>query len=287
MPRVKSQYVTLLGVYWTCDKVFLRKEKNRLLTLKKDARAAALLVYHPEMIRAAETDLGFFCLFKSRDTARDTGEAFRERFQTLAKRAGIAIGACKDHVYVWLHHVFNSLIENKGARELSSASAGQEAPGVAYPWERFLLWQEGTKSGFLLRVCEASAIVCSRLESQALDAERSKQNIGGQAHGALNIRLERGKRCGQIVEEMKRFRYLRISGGKTVSQIRSEQPDFVIWSLRESLDPEDRDLFDNPNRWETRPAQYAYGLLAKDYSRSWTTIKDWVKAWNKSQKSLA
>jgi hypothetical protein len=297
MPRVGSQYVTLLSVYWTCDEPAHIPEKDRRRALEKDACLSAHShVNDPEMIRADETDLGFFCLFKSRDTS----EAFWERFQTLAVKAGRAIGACKDtdYVYVWLYHVFNSLIENRSTREISSALAGQESPEnpgpfakailsileVAYPWERFLIWQKGTRTGFLLRVCEASAIVCNRLEKQALEAEQSKQNIGGQAQpGALNIRLERGKRCREFVGEMRRFRYLRLDCGMTVEEVQKENPTFLIWKVRESLSADDQHLFDHPNRWES-PVSYAYGLLAKKYGRSSMTIRDWVKVWNRSQR---
>ena len=39
---------------------------------------------------------------------------------------------------------------------------------------------------------------------------------------ALSLKLQRGKRCGQIVEEMKRFRYLRLDSGRTVTEIQTD-----------------------------------------------------------------
>jgi len=83
---------------------------------------------------------------------------------------------------------------------------------------------------------------------------------------------------------MKRFRYLRLDAGRTVTEIQTDCPNFLIWKLRENLREDDRDLFDHPNRWESGCAAYAYGLLGKEYTKSWTTIRDWVKAWRSLSK---
>lgn len=83
---------------------------------------------------------------------------------------------------------------------------------------------------------------------------------------------------------MKRFRYLRLDSGRTVTEIQTDCSDFLIWKLRENLSEEDRDLFDHPNRWES-VVTYVYGLLGKEYAKSWTTIRDWVKVWNRSQRT--
>jgi hypothetical protein len=141
-------YVTLLGVYWTCEEPF-RQEKDRRSAMVKDAWqfAADLYIRDPVMIRADETDLGFFCLFKTRGTS----EVSRAKLESLAARAGIAIGGRKDtdDVYVWLHYVFDSL--RRDSQELPEGSiVGQ------------------SRTGWLPRVSEASAILCSRLERQAL-----------------------------------------------------------------------------------------------------------------------
>ena len=98
----------------------------------------------------------------------------------------------------------------------------------------------------------------------------------------LSPKLQRGKRCAQIIEEMKRFKYLRLDSGKTVTEIQTEWSNFLIWKMRENLSAEDRDVFDHPNQWES-VVTYTYGLLGKEYAKSWTTIRDWVKAWKRSQ----
>lgn len=77
-------------------------------------------------------------------------EAFRARFETLATRAGVALGLSqrKQALDCWLHHVFMNLLERKSKLLLAAAK------------------DEG---GVILRACEASAIYCSRLEKQALE----------------------------------------------------------------------------------------------------------------------
>jgi hypothetical protein len=101
------------------------------------------------------------------------------------------------------------------------------------------------------------------------------------------VMLERRQRCSKIYDEVKEFKYLRVDRGKPVSEIQLEKPNFLVWRVRENLAEDDRDIFDNPNRWEGSVGLYAYGLLGKEYKRSWTTIRDWVKAWNKSQNATA
>jgi hypothetical protein len=104
------------------------------------------------------------------------------------------------------------------------------------------------------------------------------------ATGTTPTHLERGQRCAQIVNEVKEFKYLRVDRGKPVSEIQLEKPNFLVWTVRENLAEDDRDLFDHPNRWGS-VVTYAYGLLGREYNRSWTTIRDWVKEWNRSQKT--
>jgi len=127
-----------------------------------------------------------------------------------------------------------------------------------------------------------------KLEQEIANVERIRearlQQMATPAHAAqpTSHKLERGKRCAQIVKEMKRFRYLRLDACRNVKEIQTDYPDFYIWELRENLTAEDRDLFDHPNQWES-VVTYTYGILGKQYAKNWMTIRDWVKAWNKSQ----
>jgi hypothetical protein len=75
-------------------------------------------------------------------------EGFHERFEVEATRAGISLrtslsGEARD---VWLHHVFSDLLEHKSK----------------------LLFAASRDGGVIVRVCEASALYCARLEKQAL-----------------------------------------------------------------------------------------------------------------------
>jgi hypothetical protein len=75
-------------------------------------------------------------------------ESFHERFEVEATRAGIALRstASAEAGDVWLHHVFLDLLERKSK----------------------LLFVASKDGGIVVRVCEASALYCARLEKQAL-----------------------------------------------------------------------------------------------------------------------
>jgi hypothetical protein len=75
-------------------------------------------------------------------------ESFHERFEVEATRAGIALKSTMsgEAGKVWLHHVFLDLLEHKSK----------------------LLFAASNDGGTVVRVCEASALYCARLEKQAL-----------------------------------------------------------------------------------------------------------------------
>lgn len=137
-----------------------------------------------------------------------------------------------------------------------------------------------------IKSIEAEPLRTGVKQAESPDAQKNeKTTISAEIKSP---KLQSGKRCKQIVDEVKKIKYQRVDVGKTVSEIQSENPNFLVWKVRENLSPDDRELFDHPNRWESKTgASYAYGLLAKEYARSWTTIRDWVKAWNKSQRPTA
>jgi hypothetical protein len=77
-------------------------------------------------------------------------EGFRARFEALAAKAGITLGAQVMNMpplEFWLHALFENLLEHK-SRELFAA--------------------DKESGGIILRVCEASATYCARLEKTAL-----------------------------------------------------------------------------------------------------------------------
>lgn len=77
-------------------------------------------------------------------------ENFRERFQAFGTRAGVALGSPKgtDPLDFWLHRLTLDLRANKSAL-IFAGKKGED--------------------GIIVRLCEASAIFCSRLEREALE----------------------------------------------------------------------------------------------------------------------
>jgi hypothetical protein len=80
-------------------------------------------------------------------------EGFKERFELEATRAGISLesslpGEPRD---IWLHQVFMDLFENKSKLLMGANKTG----------------------GVIVRICEASAIYCARLEKRALTDGKS------------------------------------------------------------------------------------------------------------------
>jgi hypothetical protein len=98
---------------------------------------------------------GPFCLLKTPECgvwmlSDGVSENFLERFQALAARGGVALRVPldSDPTDRWLHWLFDYLLGNK-SKQLFAAERG--------------------KGGIILRVCEASATFCSRLERKALE----------------------------------------------------------------------------------------------------------------------
>jgi len=83
--------------------------------------------------------------------SRALNETFRARFEVEATRAGVALGvpAGTKPLDFWLHHLFLDLLESK-SKLLSAAAEGE--------------------GGIIVRVCEASAMYCARLEKRALES---------------------------------------------------------------------------------------------------------------------
>jgi hypothetical protein len=127
----------------------------------RDARWTLALFYRdldvPETARVhtATNPLGPFCLLEPPQSGLWTfsdgvNENLRERLQTLAARAAITLDCTKgtDPVDFWLHRLLHDLRENQSK----------------------LLFGDDGEAGLIVRVCEASAIFCARLERNALEA---------------------------------------------------------------------------------------------------------------------
>lgn len=94
----------------------------------------------------------------------------------------------------------------------------------------------------------------------------------------------RGKLCQQIIDEIRRIRFMCLDRGRTVEEVKSEHPEYSVWAIIDRLDAEDREAFYHPRRWGP-VVGYATGILAKHYSRSAHTITSWRKSYKRHQRA--
>lgn len=109
----------------------------------------------PEILQEkAKPEPGPFCMLKSPEGglwmySGFVSESFRERFRTLAARAGITLGSLKgiDAEVFWLHRLHLDLVENGS---------------------KLIVGDTSQRINTILCVCEASSTFCSQLEMKAL-----------------------------------------------------------------------------------------------------------------------
>jgi len=141
---------------------FTYRKGAEILQVRRDGQRALSLFSNSDKLLDAPNVLntgipahGPFCLIKVPEfglwaLSGGANENFQERFQTVAARAGVALGCLQntDPVDFWLHRLVLDLRDNKSK----------------------LLFADSGEDGMILRACEASAIFCSRLERKALEA---------------------------------------------------------------------------------------------------------------------
>jgi hypothetical protein len=194
-------------------------------------------------------------------------ENVRERYAALAMRAVTMLGLPPraTPLEFWLHSLYLHV----------------QGPGLASP---FML---SDPCGILeiKNVCKVSATFCSWLEQKALETPISalrpatEQTLepAVQTTKAASEKIQRGKRCVQIITEVRRLRNLVVGTGRTMAEVKDEHPTLLVWAFRDTLPQQDREIFDHPNQWGP-VVGYALGLLSKEYGKSPATIRDWVKA---------
>jgi hypothetical protein len=79
----------------------------------------------------------------------------------------------------------------------------------------------------------------------------------------LPRRLERGKDCEELAEEIETIRHKRNRGGLSIAEIQSECSSFRVWKRIDVLSTEDKDTFMHPGTWGFG---YANLLLGKLYA---------------------
>jgi len=134
-------------------------------------------------------------------------------------------------------------------------------------------------------VCKFSATFCSWLEQKAFEtpisalhpATEQTPDPAAQTTNAASEKIQRGKRCAQIIDEVRRVKNLVVGAGRTMAEVQEEHPALLVWAFRDTLPQQDREIFDHPNQWGP-VVGYAHSLLSKEYGKSPTTIRDWVKA---------
>jgi hypothetical protein len=98
----------------------------------------------------------------------------------------------------------------------------------------------------------------------------------------LSYLAQRGRDYLQVREELGKIKHLARQRGQSVREIRTENPNLLVWTFADSLSPDERELFDHPRRWE---AGYAVEVfLAKHYGKSPATMKTWVTAFRRESR---
>jgi hypothetical protein len=112
-----------------------------------------------------------------------------------------------------------------------------------------------------------------------LEAKRAREDAipvsNEEAPEPDSVANEKGKRCHEIVAEIRKIRNMADGFQRTVSQIGTDNPGFQVWSLVAHLSDEDREIFNHPRQWGP-VVGYARNLLGKDYSCKPDTIRKWI-----------
>ena len=88
----------------------------------------------------------------------------------------------------------------------------------------------------------------------------------------------KGKRCHEVIAEMRKIKNLVLDSQHTVSEIRHDYPDLKVWQIADGLPADEQDVFNHPRRWGP-VVGYARNLLAKDYGYKPDTVRKWVGAY--------
>jgi len=103
-------------------------------------------------------------------------------------------------------------------------------------------------------------------------------------------RVKRGDLCERVISEVKEIRRRR-ADFRSFEELEPIFPGYQTVRFLKSrpFDAEDRDTLAHPNRWETTPLVYAYGLLKRSFDVSSdhtiTKYRKTFKAYSKSRKA--
>lgn len=95
----------------------------------------------------------------------------------------------------------------------------------------------------------------------------------------LPLRLQRGKECEELAQEIGAIKHKRNYGGLTLAEIQNECSFFKIWKRVDVLSSDDRDTFLHPGTWESGYENLLLGKLYATARRNVAagTINTWRK----------
>ena len=102
--------------------------------------------------------------------------------------------------------------------------------------------------------------------------------------GTVKAAFEKGERCERLVREVKRIKHAYVNQGRKMTEIQEKNPNLLAWEIRDSLDVEDREVFNRPNQWGP-VVGYAERLLEKSEGVSRSTIQRWRKHYKRTLKT--
>jgi hypothetical protein len=120
-----------------------------------------------------------------------------------------------------------------------------------------------------------------RLENHESPQPQTRTATAG---GASDYVFQKGERCERLVNEVKLIKHAYVDQARKMTEIQEERPNLLVWEIRESLDAEDRQLFNHPNQWGP-VIGYAERLLEKSERQSRSTIQRWRKQYKRTLKS--
>jgi hypothetical protein len=127
-----------------------------------------------------------------------------------------------------------------------------------------------------------------RIQIKAKELEGGKQrrirlkHRSDEPSGATNkMAFEKGKRCERLVREVKIIKHAYVNQARKMTEIQEQSPSLLAWEIRDSLNEEDREMFQHPNQWGP-VVGYAERLLEKTEHRSRATIQRWRKHYKRT-----
>jgi len=148
-------------------------------------------------------------------------------------------------------------------------------------WHRCSPWTDGLVSLF---GCAQEELLSQwrALPSDSLAHElalKQLEEIVVPAETRLPPRLERGKDCEELAQEIATIRHKRVHGGSTIAEIEKECSFFKIWKRVDVLSAEDKETFLRPGTWEPGYANLLLGKLYANTRRNVApgTVNTWRK----------